>query len=159
MLWSLFILAVIIFFHGFKPFKTLLSYIFSFLVFIGSIVFPKSNYRALIENIIALLILPSIAIISAVAESTSYEGAARLLPRFYLFVAILSLIFIKNISFLIRNLKDIISSKFFRSILFISIIINSIAIYNDNRDVLIVFIVLQIIIINSLKFASNLINK
>lgn len=159
MLWSLFILAVIIFFHGFKPFRTLLSYIFNFFIFIGSIVFPKSNYRALIENIIALVILPSIAIISAVAESSSYEGAARLLPRFYLLVAILSLIFIKNISFLIRNLKDIISSNFFRAILFISIIINSIAIYNDSRDALIVFIVLQVIIINLLKFASNLINK
>lgn len=159
MLWSLFILAVIIFFHGFKPFKTLLSYIFNFLIFISSIAFPKSNYRALIENVIALVILPSIAIISAVAESSSYEGAARLLPRFYLLVAILSLIFIKNISFLIRNLKDIISSNFFRAILFISIIINSIAIYNDSRDALIVFIVLQVIIINLLKFASNLINK
>lgn len=159
MLWSLFILAVIIFFHGFKPFKVLLSYIFNFLAFIGSIAFPKANYRALIENVIALVIIPSIAIISALAESTSYEGAARLLPRFYLLVAMLSLIFIKNISFLFRNIKDIINSNFFRTILFTFISINSIAIYNDSHDALIVFIVLQIIALNLLKLISNIINK
>jgi len=159
MLWSLFILAVIIFFHGFKPFKILLSYIFDLLKFIGSIVFPISNYRALTENVIALVILPSIAIIFAVAESTSYEGADELLPRFYLLVAMLSFIFIKNASFLIRNLKDMIGSKFFRIILLIFIIMNSIALYNNNHDALIVFMVFQVIIINFLKFLSKIINQ
>jgi hypothetical protein len=70
-------------------------------------------------------------------------------------VAILAFLVIKNTSFFIRNIKEMLASGFFRTLLVIFVLIDIAAAMGVDHGLAMFFIFFQVIIINILKFGAN----